>query len=51
MKFVDAMVLAGKDVELFTLPDVNHRVTCCGSARERYAYATVINFLERKLHD
>ena len=51
MKFVDAMVQAGRDVELFTLPEVNHRVTCCGWPRERYAYATVIDFLERKLHD
>ncbi|MBU6166085.1 MAG: DPP IV N-terminal domain-containing protein [Alphaproteobacteria bacterium] len=51
MKFVDAMVRAGKDVEIFTIPDVNHRVNCCGPAVERYAYATVLRFLDRNLHD
>lgn len=51
MKFVDAMIMAGKEVEIFTMPEVNHRVTCCGPVRERYAYATVIRFLERNLND
>ncbi|MFO6448741.1 DPP IV N-terminal domain-containing protein [Erythrobacter sp. NE805] len=51
MKFVNAMILAGKNVEIFTMPEVNHRVNCCGPERERYAYATVIDFLDRKLHD
>ena len=51
MKFVDAMIMAGKDVEIFTMPEVNHRVSCCGPVRERYAYATVIRFLERNLND
>ena len=51
MKFVDAMIAAGKDVEIFTIPEINHRVNCCGPERERYAYATVIRFLERNLHD
>lgn len=51
MKFVDAMIAAGKPVEIFTIPEVNHRVNCCGPARERYAYATVINFLDRNLND
>lgn len=49
MKFVDGMVAVGGDVELFTLPDVNHRVNCCGWQRERYAYAVATRFLQRKL--
>lgn len=51
MKFVDAMIMAGKDVEVFTIPEVNHRVNCCGPVRERYAYSTVMRFFERNLHD
>ena len=51
MKFVDAMIAAGKNVEIFTIPEVNHRVNCCGPVRERYAYATVIHFFDRKLND
>ena len=49
MKFVDAMIAVGGDVELFTMPEVNHRVTCCGWPRERYAYAVALRYLRRKL--
>lgn len=49
MKFVDGMIAAGGDVELFTMPEVNHRVTCCGWPRERYAYAIATRYLQRKL--
>lgn len=49
MKFVDGMIAAGGDIELFTMPEVNHRVTCCGWPRERYAYAIATRYLERKL--
>lgn len=50
MKFLNAMVEAGKDVELFTLPEVNHRVTCCGERREHYSYAIVVRYLHRRLN-
>jgi dipeptidyl aminopeptidase/acylaminoacyl peptidase len=49
MKFVDGMIAAGGDVELFTMPEVNHRVTCCGWPRERYAYAVATRYLHRKI--
>ncbi len=49
MKFIDAMIAAGGDVELFTMPEINHHVTCCGWPRERYAYASALRFLQRKL--
>lgn len=49
MKFVDGMIAAGRDVELFTMPEVNHRVNCCGWPRERYAYAVATRYLQRKL--
>lgn len=49
MKFVDGMIAVGGDVELFTMPEVNHRVNCCGWPRERYAYAVATRFLRRKL--
>lgn len=49
MKFVDGMIAAGGDVELFTMPEVNHRVNCCGWPRERYAYAIATRYLQRKL--
>ena len=49
MRFVDRMIEVGGDVELFTLPEVNHRVNCCGWTRERYAYAMAARYLDRKL--
>lgn len=49
MKFVDGMIAVGGDVEFFTMPEVNHRVTCCGWPRERHAYAVAMRFLARKL--
>lgn len=49
MKLVDAMIMAGRDVELFTMPEVNHRVDCCGWPRERYLYAKALRFFDRTL--
>lgn len=49
MKFVDAMIAVGGDAELFTMPEVNHRITCCGWPRERYGYAIALRYLQRKL--
>ncbi|OYY78138.1 MAG: hypothetical protein B7Y43_06905 [Sphingomonas sp. 28-62-20] len=50
MKFIDGMIAVGGDVELFTMPEVNHRVNCCGWPRERFAYAVAMRYLDRKLH-
>ncbi|WP_315727759.1 S9 family peptidase [Sphingosinicella rhizophila] len=49
MKFLDGMIRVGGDVELFTMPDINHRINCCGWDHERYAYAIAQRFLDRKL--
>ena len=49
MKFIDAMIAQRKDVTLFTVPEVNHRVNCCGTAREYYAYAKVLRFFQTEL--
>lgn len=51
MKFVDAMIKQRRDVTLFTLPEVNHRLNCCGTAREYYAYAKVLRFFQAGLSD
>jgi len=51
MKLIDAMIAAGRDVELFTMPDVNHRIDCCGWTRERYLYAKALRFFARTIGD
>lgn len=49
MKFADAMVRSGKEIEMFTLPDINHRITCCGWDREIYVYTLMTEFFRRRL--
>jgi dipeptidyl aminopeptidase/acylaminoacyl peptidase len=49
MKFADAMVRSGKEIEMFTLPGINHRITCCGLDRENYVYTLMTDFFRRRL--
>jgi dipeptidyl-peptidase-4 len=49
IRFADAMAKAHKEVDLFTLPDVNHRINCCGVEREHYGYAVITRYFRRWL--
>lgn len=49
MKFVDAMVAADKDIDLFVLPRINHQVTCCDPHSATYTYAVITRYFRRWL--
>lgn len=49
MKFVDAMVAADKDIDLFVMPAINHQVTCCDPHSATYAYAVITRYFRRLL--
>lgn len=48
-KLIEALVKERRDLEVFTYPDINHRISCCGTDIEYYAYATIVRFLDRHL--
>jgi dipeptidyl aminopeptidase/acylaminoacyl peptidase len=49
MKFVNAMVEAKKDIDLFILPEANHSLSCCGRDKEIYMTALITQYLEDHL--
>lgn len=48
-KFVDAMVRARKEVELFVMPSSSHRLYCCSRNEELYKVAVIQRFLLRHI--
>jgi dipeptidyl aminopeptidase/acylaminoacyl peptidase len=48
-KLVDAMVRARKDIQMFVMPETNHRLYCCSRDQELYKLATIERFLKRVL--
>ncbi len=49
MKFVNAMVEARKDVDLFVLPEANHSLSSLGREKELYMTALITSYLEDHL--
>jgi dipeptidyl aminopeptidase/acylaminoacyl peptidase len=49
LKFVNAMVEAKKDVDLFVLPEANHSLSCCGRDKEIYMTALITKYFEDHL--
>ncbi|MDJ0978169.1 MAG: DPP IV N-terminal domain-containing protein [Erythrobacter sp.] len=50
-KLIDRMVAEGKDLDVFTMPGVNHRVSCCGTNRADYGFAKITRYFRHWLGD
>lgn len=48
-KLIDRMVAEQKDLDLFTMPEINHRLTCCGADRADYGFAKITGYFRRWL--
>lgn len=49
MKFVDAMIAANKNYELYVMPAMNHSIGCCGPMRSIHVQAKMIDFFQKSL--